>query len=162
MSPDILREIEFLWHALLLGAVLSFFYDWFLIARRIVPHGTIAVSVEDLLFWAIYAISIFVLLYKENNGALRWFAVAGIFVGMFLYKKIFSSFLTKYAVLIGSFLGRKLGKLFFYMGKPFRILKNKLSSGCNSAGSKSRRLGRCLKKKLTAYLKLFKITVDKQ
>ena len=71
MSPDILRELVFLWHALFLGMVLSFFYDWFLIARRLISHGTIAASVEDLLFWAIFAISIFVLLYKENNGALR-------------------------------------------------------------------------------------------
>lgn len=162
MSPDILREIEFLWHALLLGAALSFFYDWFLISRRIMPHGAISVSIEDLLFWATFAISIFVLLYKENNGALRWFAVAGIFAGMFLYRKIFSAFFTKYAVLAGTFLAGKFRKCFIFLGKPFRFVKKKLSAGCQSTGAKSRQMGKYLKKKLTAYLKLFKITVDKQ
>ena len=162
MSPDIFREIEFLWHALMLGMLLRFFYDWFLIARRLMPHGTIVVSVEDLLFWAIFAISIFVLLYNENNGVLRWFAVAGTFAGMFLYKKIFSGFFTKYAVLIGSFVGRKLGKLIFYAGKPFRYVGKKLSAGFQRTGTKGRHLGKYLKKKLTAYRKLFKITVDKQ
>lgn len=162
MSPDILRELVFLWHALFLGMVLSFFYDWFLIARRLISHGTIAASVEDLLFWAIFAISIFVLLYKENNGALRWFAVAGTFAGIFLYKKTISGFFIKYAVRIGTFLIGWLKKLFSYMGKPFRLAKNKLFSGCQKTGVAGRRLGKYLKKKLTAYLKLFKITVDKQ
>lgn len=50
MSQDIMNEVVFLLHSLVLGAVITFVYDGFLILRRLIKHTMILVSLEDMLF----------------------------------------------------------------------------------------------------------------
>ena len=64
-------------HSFLLGAFITFCYDLFRILRRIIPHGIFWISLEDLVFWVMATGGIFYLLYYENNGMFRWFAVIG-------------------------------------------------------------------------------------
>lgn len=52
--------------------------------RRILPHGKAAVALEDLLYWAGCAVLIFYMLYEENSGAIRGFALAAVILGMLL------------------------------------------------------------------------------
>ena len=80
----------FLFHSFFLGMVITFFYDGFLIVRKLFKHTMFLISLEDLIFWIACALSVFYVLYEENNGMLRWFAVAGAALGMFLYKKTLS------------------------------------------------------------------------
>ena len=60
-------------------------YDVIRIFRRLIPHGTAAVAVEDILYWFICGVSIFRMLYLENSGAIRGFAIAAVVLGMLLY-----------------------------------------------------------------------------
>ena len=69
-------------HSFLLGAGIAFGYDLFRILRRVIPHGILWISLEDLLFWLLTAGSIFSLLYYENNGMFRWIAVFSAGAGM--------------------------------------------------------------------------------
>lgn len=89
-------ENVFLFHALLLGAYITFVYDWLRIFRRVIPHSSFFVSLEDFWFWIYCAVQVFLLLYRESNGSLRWFGVLGAGLGIFLYMKCFSAFLVKY------------------------------------------------------------------
>ena len=59
--------------------------DGIRIFRRVIPHGTVAVALEDILYWLICGISIFRMLYVENSGAIRGFAIAAVVLGMLLY-----------------------------------------------------------------------------
>ena len=77
-------------HSFLLGAFITFCYDIFRILRRIIPHGIFWISLEDLIFWVMATGGIFYLLYYENNGMFRWFAVISAAAGMLLYKKTLS------------------------------------------------------------------------
>ena len=88
MSREIVQELTFFTHSVLMGLVITFVYDWIRVLRRLFRHGTVLMSVEDLLFWLICGIGVFYMLYRENNGTLRWFAVLGAAIGMFLYKMI--------------------------------------------------------------------------
>ena len=87
MSSQIAGEGWFMLHSFLLGAFITFCYDLFRILRRIIPHGIFWISLEDLVFWVMATGGIFYLLYYENNGMFRWFAVIGAGAGMLLYKK---------------------------------------------------------------------------
>ena len=87
MSGQIAEEAWFLLHSFLLGVFITFFYDLFRVFRRVVRHGIFWISLEDLVFWVMASVGIFYLLYYENNGAFRWFAVFGAGAGMVLYKK---------------------------------------------------------------------------
>ena len=95
MSPDIVKETQFLLYSVLLGAFFTFLYDWLRIIRRLFSHKNFMVSLEDFLFWCVCSIFTFQMLYKENNGILRWFAVVGAAIGMILFKLLFSRIFVK-------------------------------------------------------------------
>ena len=124
-------ENVFLFHALLLGAYITFVYDWLRIFRRVIPHSSFFVSLEDFWFWLYCAMQVFLLLYHESNGTLRWFGVLGAGVGMFLYKKCFSSLFVKYvSLMLSKFLGilrKTFGGIFRLFSKPLKILWRKIA-----------------------------------
>ena len=91
-------ENLFLLHAVGLGFFLSFLYDCFRIFRRLIPHGLFWISLEDSFFWLGVAIVGFRFLHGEGNGTLRWFAVLGAAVGIFLYGRLISALYLKLAV----------------------------------------------------------------
>ena len=91
MSQYIISEVTFFLHSFLLGIVITMAYDGFLILRRLVNHNLLLISLEDMLFWIACAIGVFYMLYEENNGILRWFAVFAATLGMILYKKTVSA-----------------------------------------------------------------------
>ena len=86
MSQDIVQEVVFFFFFFLMGLVITFAYDWILIFRELVAHGRFLMSIEDFIYWFMCGISVFYVLYKENNGVLRWFAVVGAALGMLFYK----------------------------------------------------------------------------
>ena len=88
MSQDIVQEAVFFLHSILMGLVITFAYDWVLIFRKLFTHGRFFMSVEDFVYWFACGIGVFYMLYRENNGILRWFAVVGAALGMLTYKAI--------------------------------------------------------------------------
>lgn len=89
-------ENSFLLHSFLLGLWITFLYDILRILRRVFPHSDGMVSLEDLTFWIYCAGKVFLLMFHESNGNLRWFAVMGALMGMYLYHKTCSLFFVKY------------------------------------------------------------------
>lgn len=134
-------ETGFMLHAFYMGIYITFVYDLLRIIRRVIPHKDFLVSLEDMGFWIYCAVEVFLLMYHESNGTLRWFAICGALVGMFLYLKLVSPFLLKYVSL---FLGKLLEILLKILAIPLRpILK----------------LLRRLKKKLTFLGKVLKMDI---
>ena len=78
-----------------LGAFLMSSYDVLRILRLFFPHTSLAVGIEDLLYWFYAGGMTFWLLYRQNDGKLRAYAVAGVFVGMILYDRLFSRLFMK-------------------------------------------------------------------
>ncbi|MBQ9699555.1 MAG: spore cortex biosynthesis protein YabQ [Lachnospiraceae bacterium] len=71
-------------------------YDILRLIRRIIPHSNIMVNIEDFIFWTMSGVIVFMLIYAENSGTLRWFVVVGIVIGAVVYAKSFGTFLVKY------------------------------------------------------------------
>ena len=94
------NENRFLLYALIMGIFITFLYDILRILRRVIPHGSILTALEDIAFWIYCAGEVFLLMYHESDGRLRWFAVLGAMVGMFSYKKLFSGPFVKYVSLL--------------------------------------------------------------
>lgn len=161
VSQDIIHEVVFLFHSLLLGAAITFIYDGFLILRRLFKHTMFLVSLEDFIFWAACAVGVFGVLYKENDGMLRWFSVAGAAIGMLIYKKTVSPLIINTAVKALSFLLRLFLKALRILLKPFAFLFKKAGKGGRYVGKKTKRAGVRLKKKLTGCKKELKILLHK-
>ena len=84
MSGGILLELELFARSFLCGMFLALLYDLLRLFRRLVRHGNFALAVEDLLYWLACGILIFRMLYEENSGAIRGFAIGAVVLGMVL------------------------------------------------------------------------------
>lgn len=111
MSPENL----FLCHAFLAGFYFFFLYDILRVLRRVIPHNGFFLSLEDLCFWLYCAVYVFLLMYRESNGTIRWFAVFGAMCGMLFYKKLFSAVFVKYMT-------RLLKSILSFVGRGLRFL----------------------------------------
>lgn len=119
MSAGILGELQFFGLAVIRGVLILALYDILRILRRIVPHGNLAVALEDLIYWLGTAFLVFQLLYRENDGAVRGYALFAVALGMLLYHQTVSGWLVH---VISAVLGRVLGTLC----RPFSLIGRKV------------------------------------
>ena len=150
-------------HALLLGIFITFAYDILRIFRRVIPHAAFFVSLEDIAFWVYCGAEVFLLMYHEGNGSLRWFAVMGAMAGMFLYKKLISGLFVKYVSLALGKMLEVLGKILRFLCRPLCIVGRKAGNTARKAGGKVHRLlhriKRAIKNRLTIFLKLLRMSL---
>lgn len=100
MSEAVIWEMQFVAVTVTLGIFLSAVYDVIRIFRRIIKHGIIWISVEDILFWTFCGIVIFVVSFWENDGRIRWYTLAGVVFGAYMYHETVSSFIVKFVSFI--------------------------------------------------------------
>ena len=162
MSQDIIKEVTFFLHSVVMGIIITFVYDWLLILRRLIRHGIFWISAEDFLFWFACGISVFYMLYRENNGVLRWFAVLGAMIGMAFYKVVISK---KFVHIMSTCIYKIMCFLFRIIQivlKPIKWLFSKLLKFARFGKRKCNNLHNFLKKRLTVCIKMLKIVLCKQ
>lgn len=84
MSEGILEELRFFGQSFLCGIALSLLYGAICLFRSLLRHGNLATAAEDLLYWLACGVLIFRMLYRENSGEVRLFAIAAVVLGMLL------------------------------------------------------------------------------
>lgn len=130
MSESIIREAMFSLHCISVGVLITFVYDLLRIGRICIRHSHFLISVEDFLFWVVCAIFIFLVLYCENDGILRWYCVAGAVVGMEIYRKCFSPYIVHF---MSTVLKKAIDVVAWILRKlvfPFRVLFSWVRRGC--------------------------------
>lgn len=152
-------ENIFLLHAFLMGIFITFLYDILRIFRRIVSHKDFFVSLEDMAFWIYCGGEVFLLMYHESNGTLRWFAVGGALTGMFLYKKLLSGFFVKYVSLVLNKLLGAVRQLLGWLAKPFLAAGRPILAAGRKGKRAARRARGHLKMRLTIFLKMLKMNL---
>ena len=162
MSQNIISEVVFFAHSFLLGIVITFVYEGFLVLRRLIRHNLFMISLEDMIFWIACAIGVFYMLCEENNGILRWFAVLGAALGMIAYKESVSRFFVDIMSTIIWNIFHIIHKLLRFLFRPIRFIGKKLRRILGKSARKSRKAGKYMKNKLTRGFKLLKITLCKQ
>lgn len=90
MSITIQYEVRLLVMSFLTGVGLMIVYDCLRVFRLLCPHGAMLVGIEDMLYWIYAAFITFMLLYEEDDGNIRAYAVGAAFVGMVLYQHFIS------------------------------------------------------------------------
>lgn len=96
MSPNIQQEARLLALSLMTGAALMALYDVLRVFRLLVRHGWLWTGVEDLLYWIFSGFSTFYLLYRENDGALRFYVIGSVLLAMLLYDRTIGAILLKW------------------------------------------------------------------
>lgn len=111
MNPELAVELHFFAFCILWGGLVLLTYDILRVIRRLIKHGNLFLAVEDLIFWIIAGVFIFIMIYRQNNGIIRGFAVMGMTAGMLLYN-----------MLVGDRLVNIVVKLIRILIKPFTAL----------------------------------------
>lgn len=116
MSHVILRELQIVVNAFFSGVVITVVYDVLRIFRRGIYHSNFWIGVEDLIFWIFVALWTFGVLYRENDGNLRFYTMLFMGTGMILYHRTVSEPLVL-------FFGKVLRKLVNLLMIPLKLLK---------------------------------------
>lgn len=95
MSATIYYELQLLAASLAVGLCLMAVYDGLRIFRVLVPHKSLWTGIEDAAYWLASSISTFLLLFRQNDGILRWYAIGGVLLGMLLYNMTVSRILLR-------------------------------------------------------------------
>ena len=69
------------------GIALMMMYDGLRIFRWLVRHGSFWTGMEDAAYWLFASFATFRLLFGQNDGVLRGYAVAGVLGGMVFYDR---------------------------------------------------------------------------
>ena len=114
------NQIGILFYALVAGIVVAFIYDLFRIKRKVVKSNVIIIALEDLIYWIIASIVLFLSIYASNDGELRGFAVIGFFSGALLYFLLLSRTVTFILIKILKAIKNALTKVFYIVLYPFK------------------------------------------
>ena len=162
MSREIMQELTFFTHSVILGLVITFIYDWVRVLRRLFKHGTVLMSAEDFLFWLACGIGVFYMLYRENDGTLRWFAVLGAAIGMFFYKLIVRD---AFVNVMSTCLHKIMWSVFRLLQFVLKPLKSLINAGKTFVLYLGRKLKKCkefIKKRLTGFIKTIRMVLCKR
>ena len=77
-------EAEIFLYAGLSGAVVFLSYRILVLVRKLIPHGSPEVGLEDLVFWLAASGYLFRQMYVTTYGSIRWFFALGVVCGVFL------------------------------------------------------------------------------
>lgn len=85
MQNSVVYELTVFGGAGAAGVLIAFLYDMFRLKRRIVRTKSVMVHIEDIIFWLISAIVLFLSSYIISSGETRVYFYAGAFLGALLY-----------------------------------------------------------------------------
>ena len=159
MSGQIVSEGQFLLYCFLSGICITIVYDFLRIFRRIRRHGTVWIAIEDLFFWIAAAIFLFYVLYKTNNGVIRWFSIAGAAAGMLIYKSVIGEHLVE---IMSTIIKRILDVVARAARVVFRPVKRLFNRASSKWKKRKRKFKKQVKKQLTGNIKKVKITLCKR
>lgn len=151
MNQALSIELSFFLISVLCGAILLLVYDIFRILRRIIKHNGGFVALEDLLFWVGASLFIFVMLFKENDGIIRGFAIIGMTAGMLLYHYILSDIIVNLVT-----------KLIQTLFRPFAIVLRKIKSFLAFIWKWAKRAINFVTRRLKKWTKSVRISVNKK
>ena len=73
------------------GAVAGFVYDLIRLKRKAIRTKAFFIGLEDILFWVLTAMLIFVTAYFSSGGEVRLYFLFAALIGVFIYYWLFSS-----------------------------------------------------------------------
>ncbi|MBR0277761.1 MAG: spore cortex biosynthesis protein YabQ, partial [Clostridia bacterium] len=109
------------------GVLTGFLFDTFRISRKLIKTNVLTTSLEDIFFWIITSLVVFIISLKFNDGEIRWYMFAGMLIGAGLYLKTISKFIISLFVfliiMIKNIIVRILKIIFF----PVKLIINLLN-----------------------------------
>jgi len=110
----------------LVGAAIGLLYDAFRIFRRTAPHRSLAVQLEDLLFWLAATGLTFYYMLHRNSGEIRPFVLLGVAIGLVLYFATISRLVLTVFVAVVEYVKKVVAAVIGILLIPLRFAANLL------------------------------------
>lgn len=128
MELSITKEVWIFLLSLPLGVAIAIVYDFFRVFRLIFRSGKVAIFFQDVLFWLITALSVFLFFFLTNSGEIRGYGIFGTLLASMLYFFTISKFLIKHLTKLIKAIKVKIRQFFapigIFLGKTKIKLKN--------------------------------------
>lgn len=145
MSDFLASQTVLFFQSILLGVLLSLFYDVFAVARMMFPQRINPHVLLDILYFLLVGLILFDYVLLENYGRMRLFIALGAAIGWILYHLTISRLVIRFF----SWLIGLLGKFLSLLLRPLKPLVARL----RRAGKRGRQLIGTRKKQLKYRLK---------
>jgi spore cortex biosynthesis protein YabQ len=113
MIISLLNQGRLIIFGLLSGVITGALFDMYRLIRGFENPNKILTIIQDLLFWTLTSIVVFIFLMYTNEGYINFYVYVCLIIGVYLYLKVFSRVFIKVQY-----------KLFKFSGKAFRVIMN--------------------------------------
>lgn len=113
MIISLINQVKLIIFSLLSGIITGVFFDIYRLIRGFEEPNKFVTIIQDLLFWVLTSIVVFIFLMYTNEGYINFYVYVCLIMGVYLYIKIFSKAFIKMQY-----------KLLKFNGKVFRIAWN--------------------------------------
>lgn len=113
MITSLINQMRLIAFSLLAGVITGVFFDIYRLIRGFENPNKLLTVIQDLLFWVLTSIVVFVFLMYTNEGYVNFYVYVCLIVGVYLYLRQLSK----------GFINVQY-KLLKFNGKVFRILVN--------------------------------------
>jgi spore cortex biosynthesis protein YabQ len=121
------------------GMTIAFLYDIFRIFRKAVKTGNAITYIQDLLYWIIVALIMFLTIYYSNEGELRAYLFIGAFIGAVLYALLLSRIIIGSSLFIIRLIIKILKTIIFVISYPIRFIAGLLAKPAGKIIRKARK-----------------------
>lgn len=126
MIFDMGRQITLFIFSLLSGMLVGIFFDIYRVIRGFEQPGIIITAIQDLLFWILTGIIVFIFMMYTNYAYMSFNVFVYNGIGLFIYFKLFSHiFLLGYGKVLNAILAI-FRVTFYYLFYPIRIIFHKI------------------------------------
>ncbi|HEY5587071.1 MAG TPA: spore cortex biosynthesis protein YabQ [Ruminiclostridium sp.] len=119
---SIVGQVYIFLYAILGGAIVAFLYDILRIKRRAIKTSIIIVSLEDIIYWLVAAVLLFITVYKINSGEMRGYIFIGNVIGVILYEELLSKVIIESSVMVINIIKKTLLFVWRILSYPFKLI----------------------------------------
>lgn len=145
------------------GMLIAFIYDAFRIKRKAVKTRSIAIFIEDFIYWIIVALIMLTMIHYSNEGEIRGYIFLGTAVGVILYISLFSRVVIKISLQVIEIICRIFRIIWRVLSFPFKLVIKIISIPCKyaekgirKAAGSARRAGRNRLAKVSMWRRVIK------
>jgi len=113
MITSLINQVRLITFSLLAGMMTGVFFDIYRLIRGFRNPNKFLTIIQDLLFWTLTSIVIFVFLMYTNEGYINFYVYVCLVIGVYLYLKLLSKVFINVQY-----------KLLKFNGKVFRVILN--------------------------------------
>jgi len=118
------------------GMAAGFLYDLFRLKRKALKTKAFAASIEDIVFWLLAALLVFITAYASNQGEIRLYFFLAVIFGVIIYFWLFSKWVIQILTFLVKVILWPISVLIMLLKPPVKWLGKQFAKGTTKTKSR--------------------------